>query len=177
MNLIQNSVTFWNYLNEWNQVKGMSKNWTPWMQRKWVLFVFECLPYTWKKPEQWRCNAAKLIFILTVSPLVVTTLWDVSQSSVFLFPSLFVGNLPDWPHAVRKTCKVCWCSWWWNWSKLIKLMQGLSYNSPLCVESTRTDLSACVDLKCLSFKFTHQDKRQTPEDILLVNLGFLLSFT
>ena len=31
--------------------------------------------------------------------------------------------------------------------------------------------------KGLSFKSTYQDKRQTPKDILLVNLRFLLSFT
>lgn len=51
-------------------------------------FVLECRPSSGEQPEWWRCNAVKLIFILTASPPLVMTLSDVSQSSVFLFPGL-----------------------------------------------------------------------------------------
>ena len=74
-------------------------------------FDLECIPYSWEHPERWRCNVVKLIFILTASPPVVMTLSDVSQSSVLLFPVLYMKKLPDWPCAVRPF-KGCWCNWW-----------------------------------------------------------------
>lgn len=103
----------------------------------------------------------QLIFILTAFPPVVMTLSDVSQSSVFLFPVLYMKNLPDLTYAVSKTFK----------TMLMLLMLKL-----IVIDSTSKWLCGQRKIKHVlrpHIRIEDRPKGHFPSQLC----GFLLSFT
>lgn len=116
-----------------------------------------------------------LSYFLTSHPQLVKMLSDVSQSSMFPFPGLHVGDLLDWPHAARKTYEVHWCSWWWNWSKLIRLMHILNNNKLLCSQLERPKKKRIgVSFHCLCINRKDRPQGYLPSQLWILPVIYLI---